>query len=219
MALLDEVLAANARFAESSGSGGLPAPPSRHLAVVTCIDARIMPLAVFGLEAGDAHILRNAGGRVTDDVLRSLLVSTHLLEVRAIAVVHHTECGMTRYADTEIREAVREGSGTDPGNLEFYAIADPEAALVAPEQAYFLRENLKLRLLNARLALLSRQFSTVQADLVVAQAALERYFDRGSRRTTGAIELVRQVGQQARQISLPRPDDTLAALTAAAAGR
>ena len=131
MALLDEVLAANARFAESFGSGGLPAPPSRHLAVVMCMDARIMPLAVFGLEAGDAHILRNAGGRVTDDVLRSLLVSTHLLEVRAIAVVHHTECGMTRYADTEIREAVREGSGTDPGNLEFYAIADPEAALRA----------------------------------------------------------------------------------------
>jgi len=98
-------------------------------------------------------------------------------------------------------------------------IEHPDAALLAPEQAFFLRENLKLRLLNARLALLSRQFSTVQADLVVAQAALERYFDRGSRRTTGAIELVRQVGQQARQISLPRPDDTLAALTAAAAGR
>jgi uroporphyrin-3 C-methyltransferase len=98
-------------------------------------------------------------------------------------------------------------------------IEHPDAVLLAPEQAFFLRENLKLRLLNARLALLSRQFGTVQADLAVAQTMLERYFDRGSRRTTVTADLLKQVAQQARQVSLPRPDDTLAALTAAAAGR
>jgi uroporphyrin-III C-methyltransferase len=98
-------------------------------------------------------------------------------------------------------------------------IDQPEAMLVAPEQAYFLRENLKLRLLNARLALLSRQFDQAQSDLQQAQASLERYFDRQSRRVTATAELLRQVAAQTRQVALPRPDDTLAALAAASAGR
>lgn len=98
-------------------------------------------------------------------------------------------------------------------------IDHPDAALLAPEQAYFLRENLKLKLLNARLALLSRQFPTAQSDLQSAQQSLERYFDRSSRRTTSASELLRQVAVQARQTTLPRPDDTLAALATATAGR
>jgi carbonic anhydrase len=131
MSELDDLLDANAVFADEFGGGDLPAPPSRHLAVVTCMDARILPLSVFGLKIGDAHILRNAGGRVTDDVLRSLLVSSHILGTRAIAVVHHTECGMLTKTDAEIREAVREGSGSDPGDIEFHAIADPEADLRA----------------------------------------------------------------------------------------
>lgn len=95
----------------------------------------------------------------------------------------------------------------------------PEAMLLAPEQAFFLRENLKLRLMNARLALLSRQFDIAQSDLRDAQAALERYFDRGSRRVAAATEQVRQVAAQARLVTVPRPDATLAAITAAAAGR
>ncbi len=98
-------------------------------------------------------------------------------------------------------------------------IDQPEAMLIAPEQAYFLRENLKLRLLNARLALLSRQFEQAQGDLAQAQSALERYFDRNSRRVANTVELLRQVGSQARQVTLPRPDETLAALAAASAGR
>ena len=95
----------------------------------------------------------------------------------------------------------------------------PEAMLVAPDQAWFLRENLKLRLLNARLALLSRQYDTVQSDLREVQTTLERYFDTSARRVALTTELVRQVGGQARQLSLPRPDETLAALAAAQAGR
>jgi len=94
-------------------------------------------------------------------------------------------------------------------------IDHPDAMLLAPEQSFFVRENLKLRLLNARLALLSRQFDTAQSDLQVAQASLDRYFDRSSKRTVLASELVRQVGGQARLVTVPRPDDTLAALTAA----
>ncbi len=92
----------------------------------------------------------------------------------------------------------------------------PDAMLLAPEQSYFLRENLKLRLLNARLALLSRQFGTAQTDLQGVLAALDRYFDRSSKRTLLAVELVKQVASQARSVGVPRPDDTLAAITAAA---
>jgi uroporphyrin-3 C-methyltransferase len=98
-------------------------------------------------------------------------------------------------------------------------IDHPEAMLLAPENAFFVRENLKLRLLNARLALLSRQFDTAQSDLQIAQTTLDRYFDRSSRRTALASDLIRQVTQQARQVVIPRPDDTLVALAAAAAGR
>jgi uroporphyrin-3 C-methyltransferase len=98
-------------------------------------------------------------------------------------------------------------------------VDNPDAMWLAPEQAFFLRENLKLRLLNARLAVLSRQFDAAQTDLQSAQQALERYFDRSSRRTTVALELVKQVAAGARQVVLPRPDDTLAALATATAGR
>lgn len=98
-------------------------------------------------------------------------------------------------------------------------IEHPEAMLLAPDQAYFLRENVKLRLLNARLALLSRQFDTAQSDLQTVQAMFDRYFDRNSKRTQLAADLVRQVAVQTRQAGLPRPDNTLAALSAATAGR
>lgn len=105
------------------------------------------------------------------------------------------------------------------GLVRVTPIEQPEAMLVAPEQAYFLRENLKLRLLNARLALLSRQFDTAQADLRDALSVLDRYFDRGSKRTANAIELVKQVSAQARQVVVPRPEATLAAIAAVAGVR
>ena len=129
MNVLDEVLAANAAFAEAFVAGELPAPPARHLAVLTCMDARILPLSVFGLGIGDAHILRNAGGRVTDDALRSLLVSTHVLGVREIAVVHHTYCGMATMTDEEFAATVERATGRSTGDLAFHAIADVEQSL------------------------------------------------------------------------------------------
>jgi uroporphyrin-3 C-methyltransferase len=98
-------------------------------------------------------------------------------------------------------------------------IEHPDPVLLAPEPAFFVKENLKLRLLNARLALLSRQFDTAQSDLQIAQASLDRYFDRASKRTVLVADLVRQVASQAKQGGVPRPDETLAAVAAAAAGR
>lgn len=98
-------------------------------------------------------------------------------------------------------------------------IDHPEAMLVAPDQAFFLRENLKLRLLNARLALLARQFDSAQADLRWVQGAIDRYFDRSARRTQAAGDLLRQVAEQARQGGVARPDDTLAALAAVSRGK
>ena len=98
-------------------------------------------------------------------------------------------------------------------------IDHPDAVLLAPDNAFFVRENLKLRLLNARLALLSRQFETTQSDLQLAQAALDRYFDRSARSTVLLAQTLSQVAAQARQVNVPKPDDTLVALAAAAAGR
>jgi uroporphyrin-III C-methyltransferase len=105
------------------------------------------------------------------------------------------------------------------GLVRVTRIDQPEAMLVAPEQAFFLRENVKLRLLNARLALLSRQFDTAQSDLRDAQSAMDRYFDRSAKRVTVVSDLLRQVTAQARLVNVPRPDATLAAIAAAAAGR
>lgn len=129
MSALDDVIAANGRFASTFTAGDLPAPPTHHLAMLMCMDARITPLSAFGLKIGDAHILRNGGGRVTDDVLRSLLVSSHMLGVREIAVIHHTLCGMGTATDEEFAQAVTEGSGHSPGDLEFHAFTDIEQSL------------------------------------------------------------------------------------------
>ena len=124
-----------------------------------------------------------------------------------VASLQHAWEGFSVPFLTELKQAVRVTS-----------IEHPEAALMTPEQSFFLRENLKLRLLNARLAILSRQFDLSQADLQQAQAALDRYFDHGSRRVVAVAELLRQVSAQAKQVSFPRPDDTLAAISAAVAG-
>jgi uroporphyrin-III C-methyltransferase len=122
-------------------------------------------------------------------------------------------------AEDQLRAALERIWVEIRGLVRVTQIANPEAMLVAPEQAWFLRENLKLRLLNARLALLSRQFDTAQSDLRDALGALDRYFDRSSRRVGVASELVRQVAAQARLVTVPRPDETLAAIAAAQAGR
>lgn len=129
MSVFDELLAANERHVAGFTGGQLPAPPAHGLAVLTCMDARILPLDVFGLAPGDAHVIRNAGGRATDDALRSLLVSAHVMGTRAIAVVHHTECGMTKLTDADFAATIERATGRSPGDLPLYAIEDPDADL------------------------------------------------------------------------------------------
>src|ERR1700759_5000785 len=96
----DEVLAANAKYAENFGDkGNLPLPPARHFAILTCMDARLDPAKYAGLAEGDAHVIRNAGGRASDDAIRSLVISYKLLGTREWFVIHHTDCGMEAFTD------------------------------------------------------------------------------------------------------------------------
>jgi carbonic anhydrase len=125
MSVIDELLRANARYAEGHDAAGLPAPPARHVAVVTCMDARILPAAVLGLQAGDAHVIRNAGGR-TADALRSLVISQRLLGTTEVMVVHHRRCGMLGLANEDVRARVREDLGADDGGMDYLPFADLE---------------------------------------------------------------------------------------------
>ena len=102
--ILDEVLAANAKYAENFGDkGNLPLPPSRHFTILTCMDARLDPAKYAGLAEGDAHVIRNAGGRASDDAIRSLVISYKLLGTREWFVVHHTDCGMMLFTNDDMR--------------------------------------------------------------------------------------------------------------------
>jgi len=103
---LEELLQANQRQAERFTQGSLPMPPARHIAIVTCMDARVEPLSFLGLNLGDAHIIRNAGGRITPDALRSLVISEELLGTDTILVIHHTDCGMLTFGNEQLREKV-----------------------------------------------------------------------------------------------------------------
>jgi carbonic anhydrase len=104
MSILDEVLAANAQYAATFGDKGtLPLPPGRHFAILTCMDARLDPAKYAGLAEGDAHVIRNAGGRASDDAIRSLVISYKLLGTRAWFVIHHTQCGMELFTNDIMR--------------------------------------------------------------------------------------------------------------------
>jgi carbonic anhydrase len=120
----DDVLAANASYAEAFTDPGRPGRAARGLAVVTCMDSRISPLEMLGLEFGDAKILRNAGARVTDDVLRTLVLAVHLLGVERIMVVAHTDCRMSSVTDEQVHQAIAEQSGIDTRSLDFQTISD-----------------------------------------------------------------------------------------------
>ena len=113
MSVTDELLANNARYAESF-SGPLPLPPSRQLAVLACMDARIDVYRVLGLQEGEAHVIRNAGGVVTDDEIRSLAISQHLLGTKEIVLIHHTDCGMLTFTDEEFRDRLERETGSRP---------------------------------------------------------------------------------------------------------
>ena len=126
---LDDLMRANAAYAATFRDTALPGRAARGLAMVTCMDSRIDPLAMMGLSKGDAKILRNAGGRVTDDVLRTLVLAVHLLGVERVLVVQHTDCRMTKVTDEQAHQAIHEVSGLDTRSLEFHTIPDQQATL------------------------------------------------------------------------------------------
>jgi carbonic anhydrase len=126
---IDRLLDANQSFAAEFQHAGLPAEPARHVALVTCMDARMDPQKFLGLEAGDAHVIRNAGGRASDDALRSLAVSTLLLGTREIMIIHHTGCGMLTHTNEQIRREVHDRLGTDASSVDFLPFTDLEGSV------------------------------------------------------------------------------------------
>jgi carbonic anhydrase len=114
LSVTDEMLQSNQDYARSFSSGDLPGPPARKVAVVACMDARLNPYAMLGLREGDAHVIRNAGGVVTDDVIRSLLISQRLLGTNEIVLVHHTKCGMLTFTDDDVKAGIQADTGLKP---------------------------------------------------------------------------------------------------------
>jgi carbonic anhydrase len=139
MGTYEENLEANRKYAERFHLGEVPAPPAKKLAVVACMDARLTVEEVLGLKSGDAHIIRNAGGLVTEDALRSLIISTHLLGTRTFYVIQHTDCGMLSFTDGQLRERLQQETGHDAGHLEFHAF--PELEESVHRQLAKIREN------------------------------------------------------------------------------
>src|ERR1700693_2689795 len=118
------MLAANRMFQNSFTAGGKPMPPARRVAIVTCMDARIHPEVALGLEIGDAHMIRNAGGRVSDDAIRSLIISSRLLGTNEFAVIHHTDCGMLTFSNDQLRARPAHEAGTDASGIDFLPFGD-----------------------------------------------------------------------------------------------
>jgi carbonic anhydrase len=114
MTATDELLENARRYAESFDAGGRPLPPAKKVAVVACMDARILPSKVLGLEVGDAHVIRNAGGVVSTDAIRSLAISQRLLGTEEIILIHHTDCGMLTFSDDDFRRSIQEDTGIKP---------------------------------------------------------------------------------------------------------
>jgi carbonic anhydrase len=122
MTATDELLANNVRYAEAF-NGPLPLPPSRNLAVVACMDARLNVYAILGLKDGEAHVIRNAGGVITDDEIRSLTISQRLLGTNEIILIHHTDCGMLTFTDDDFKASIQLDTGIKP---EWAAEAFPD---------------------------------------------------------------------------------------------
>jgi carbonic anhydrase len=114
VSVTDELLANAERYAEAFDRGGLPMPPAKRVAVLACMDARLNPYGLLGLSEGDAHVIRNAGGVVTDDEIRSLAISQRLLGTEEIILIHHTDCGMLTFKDDDFRRQVQQDTGIKP---------------------------------------------------------------------------------------------------------
>ena len=114
MSVIEELLQNAERYGEGFDKAGLPLPPAKRVAIVACMDARLNPYGLLGLSEGDAHVIRNAGGVVTDDEIRSLSISQRLLGTEEIMLIHHTDCGMLTFSDDEFRTQVQQETGIKP---------------------------------------------------------------------------------------------------------
>lgn len=129
MPVLPEVQAANDAYAGSFSKGDLPMPPGRQFAVLVCMDARIDPAKALGLQEGDAHVIRNAGGRASDDALRSLIISYKLLGTREFLVIHHTDCGMLTFTSAQLQDMLKQDTGADASAIDFLEFGDLEQSV------------------------------------------------------------------------------------------
>lgn len=128
MSVTDELIQANESYAASFSKGDLPVPPAKRAIVLTCMDARLLPSRFLGLEEGDAHVIRNAGGRA-QDALRSIVVSQLLLGTTEILVIHHTECGMLTFQNEDLHAKVKDELGVDASDTDFLPFGDLEQSV------------------------------------------------------------------------------------------
>lgn len=128
MSVIDQLVTASRKYSQSRPPRLLPLPPARKVAVVTCMDARIDPARILGLAEGDAHVIRNAGGRATE-ALRSLVISQRLLSTRAIVLIHHTDCGMLTFTNADLQAKVRADLSADASGIDFLPFADLEQSV------------------------------------------------------------------------------------------
>ena len=129
MAVAEELVAANVHFAEGFRAGDKPMPPARHVAVLTCMDARLHPEAFLGLAIGDAHLIRNAGGRASEDAIRSLIISSRLLGTREFVVIHRTDCGMLTFTNDDLRGHLARETESDASGIDFLPFSDLEQSV------------------------------------------------------------------------------------------
>jgi len=129
MSEVQEFQKANAAYASSFSKGNLPMPPGRHVAILTCMDARLDPARFLGLEEGDAHVIRNAGGRASEDALRSLTISEQLLGTNEVVVIHHTDCGMLTFSNEDLRNKLKQELNADAEHVDFLPFKDLEQSV------------------------------------------------------------------------------------------
>jgi len=138
MSTTDELLQANAEYAKTFDRGDLPMPPARRVAILTCMDARLDPARFAGLREGDAHVIRNAGGRAAD-ALRSLVISEELLGTKSIVVIHHTDCGMLTFSNDDIHAKIQQDLHTSADSIDFLPFSNLEQSV--RDDVAFLRES------------------------------------------------------------------------------
>jgi carbonic anhydrase len=129
MSTLQEFLKANETHASTFSKGHLPMPPGKQVAVLTCMDARLDPARFLGLEEGDAHVIRNAGGRASEDAIRSLVISQQLLGTNTVVVIHHSDCGMLTFSNADLRNKLKQDLNADAEHIDFLPFKDLEQSV------------------------------------------------------------------------------------------